>query len=197
MIPAHRKRDILKLYSVFNMSADIQKRKKEFMRVLKIYYKWADIQELRDMYRVVYEHEVERELQRIALHTVEGRTADIIKVFCSINDDKNGTISIAEFAKFAQPFLKERTMQVFADADANGDGVLSVREFAYYVSKNGELLAHFDDILASALEQRHADFVDRVSVLFKNYPDSPSDRSWRPSLSLLNSPTTIRLRQNS
>ena len=194
MMPAYRKREILELYSVFDRPDDIQKRRVAFMRLLKAHYRWADSKELRSMYRVVYEHEIERELQRIALRTIETRTDEILKVFSSMDDDKNGTISIAEFVNCAQPFLKDKTAQIFADADTNGDGVLSVREFAYYIGKNEQLLACFNDILASALEQRRADFTGRVSVLFKHHPESPSDLSWRPSLSMLNSPATVRRR---
>ena len=194
MIPAYRRREILKLYSVFNMPDDIERRRVEFMRLLKKYYKWADSNELRSMYRVVYEHEIERELQRIALCTIETNMNAIVKVFSSMDDDKNGTISIAEFVNFAQPFLKDETAQVFADADTNQDGVLSVREFACYIVKHKNLLAHFNDILASALERRRADFTGRMSVLFTHHPDSPSDMSWRPSLSTLNSPATVRMR---
>lgn len=187
MVPAYRKREILRLYSVFEEPGDIHARKKEFVRLLKTYYKWAGARELNEMYVTAYEHEVERELQRSAQQTIKGRVEDISKVFCAIDANKSGSISIAEFAKFAQPFLKTRTMEVFADADTNGDGVLSLDEFVCYVGKNGQLLAHFNDILASALKRRRTDFVNRVSILFKEHPTSPSDMSWRPSLSMLNS----------
>ena len=177
-VPEFRRNEILILYQVFESAAtDLGQRRREFVNVLRIHYKWAGSQELRAMFDVVYHHEVRFQQNLLAQNLVNENTPLILELFGSLDKDRNGVIDLNEFEKVL-PSSR------FADADANADGVLSVAEFTTFLTANSHLIERMERYLRAKGLEKSESRRKKLEDLFESYPQSPGS-GWRPSLSML------------
>ena len=175
-IPKYRRNEILKLYKVFHgTSSEFRIRREEFVRLLQVYYKWANRAELLKMFSVVYEHELEFQIYNQVSHLIDDNISLILDIFGTIDGDQNGCIDMHEFTKVFPNAS-------FTDADSDGNGVLSVQEFVNFLVKNPKLIASVGRHIQNTTTQRKEARQLKLNTLFKSFPASPGS-GWRPSLS--------------
>ena len=203
VIPEHMRQHIKKLYIIFsrelsNIKEFINKkveRIKQFTKILQIYYPWADKKELKSMIDIINIDDIKIEKTVWANNIESQYKQDIIELFGIFDKDNSCSIDINEFKDIFTACSQVDDKQIsvlFNEADINNDGSLDIIEFIDFVSKHDELRTHFDTIINTALKKRKKSNNERLSVIFKNLPDSPQRINWRPSLSDLKSPTKIK-----
>ena len=183
MIPTFRKKEILKLYEVFESKSKIfESRRDEFIKILKIYYKWADKKELISMFDVVYNHELLFQANQYAKKVVEEYKSLIIELFGNIDEDHNGMIDVDEFKKVLP-------ISMFAEADSNKDGMISMDEFIDFLTTNSNIIGEIRSSLNKILNEKKTARDNTLKSIFKSYPEV-HETNWRPSLVMLHSPQT-------
>lgn len=177
-VPEYRRKEILNLYQVFTTKAvDFAQRRREFLKVLRLYYKWAGPEELEAMFAVVYHHEVHFQGGLLATDLVNQNTSLILELFGRMDEDRNGVLDVHEFEKVLPASM-------FAAADSNGDGVLTLAEFTAFLSRHSHCIEPIRRYLQSKSEAKREARRKRLDALFVAYPKSPGS-GWRPSLSVL------------
>lgn len=190
MIPAYRRKEIRSLYEVFEFRSEhLSLRKQEFKKALRVHYTWARASELEDFYKLVYKAELSLECSKHATEAVEGLKADLLELFGALDEDKNGVIDYYEFTH------GDAHMQdLFGAMDVNRDGQVTVEEFVGYVRDHLHVVEAMRAHVARAKSAASRARINALSVLFKKFPASPTTpgSGWRPDLSALHSPETLR-----
>lgn len=198
-IPFYRTREIKKLYEVFcikqKKNNDINIRKKEFYKVLKAKFRWINNEEYQEMYKLIKENELTIIFDAKKREISQKYKKNLIKLFCTIDNDNNNLLDLDEFKMFMLKFNiydYNNIQKIFNEADLNGDGVLSIDEFIEFLALNNDLLERLDTIIECKQEYNHS--IDKRTLLFKDFPGSPLKliKNWRPSLANLRSPNSIK-----
>ena len=120
---------------------------------------------------------------------------DILTLFGTIDNDSNNNIDIYEFiSTFSSITNYNEVMlnKLFKEADTNENGSLDILEFIELLAKYPMLRDKLESVLQSQREINKEKTITRLSILFKNIPNSPNRINRRPSLFNLHSPTTIK-----
>ena len=198
-IPFYRTREIKKLYEVFcikqKKNNDINIRKKEFYKVLKAKFRWINNEEYQEMYKLIKENELTIIFDAKKREISQKYKKNLIKLFCTIDNDNNNLLDLDEFKMFMLKFNiydYNNIQKIFNEADLNGDGVLSIDEFIEFLALNNDLLEKMDTIIECKHDYNRS--IDKRTLLFKDFPGSPLKliKNWRPSLANLRSPNSIK-----
>ena len=198
-IPYYREKEIKKLYEVFcdkqKKNNDINIRKKEFYSVLKAKFKWINNDEYQEMYKIIKENEITIIFDLKKREISQKYKKNLIKLFCTIDNDNNNVIDLDEFKMFMLKFHisdYNNIQEMFKKADLNGDGLLCIDEFIEFLALKNDLLERLDEIINCKQEYNRS--IDRRTLLFKDFPGSPLKliSNWRPSLVNLRSPNSIK-----
>ena len=198
-IPFYRTREIKKLYEVFcikqKKNNDINIRKKEFYKVLKAKFRWINNEEYQEMYKLIKENELTIIFDAKKRDISQKYKKNLIKLFCTIDNDNNNLLDLDEFKMFMLKFNiydYNNIQKIFNEADLNGDGLLSIDEFIEFLALNNDLLEKMDTIIECKHDYNRS--IDKRTLLFKDFPGSPLKliKNWRPSLANLRSPNSIK-----
>jgi Ca2+-binding EF-hand superfamily protein len=197
LIPQYRIKQIMKLYSIFNdkfsNEYNLEYRKTEFKKIIKLKYKWFTNSEYNYIYNLIKENEYNHILNFKKIEIEEKYKNDLIKLFIKFDDNDNNSIDIDEFKAILSKincFTEEKIYEIFKEADLNGDSQISIDEFIIFLAKNDELTEKLKSILDCKFELKKRN--DKRTLLFNNFPGSPLKVNWRPSLSNLNPMEFIR-----
>lgn len=197
VIPDYRLKEIMKLYPIFNEQFsneyNLEYRKVEFKKIIKLKYKWFTNSEYNYIYNLIKENEYNHILNFKKIEIEEKYKSDLIKLFIKFDDNDNNSIDIDEFKAILSKincFTNEKIYEMFKEADLNGDSQISIDEFIIFLAKNDELTEKLKSILDCKFELKKRN--DKRTLLFNNFPGSPLKMNWRPSLSNLNSMEFIR-----
>lgn len=197
VIPEYRIKEIMKLYPIFNEKFsneyNLEYRKAEFKKIIKLKYKWFTNSEYNYMYNLIKENEYNHILNFKKIEIEEKYKSDLIKLFIKFDDNDNNSIDIDEFKAILSKincFTEEKIYEMFKEADLNGDSQISIDEFIIFLAKNDELTEKLKSILDCKFELKKRN--DKRTLLFNNFPGSPLKVNWRPSLSNLNPMEFIR-----
>ena len=196
-IPDYRIKEIMKLYPIFNEKFsneyNLEYRKTEFKKIIKLKYKWFTNSEYNYIYNLIKENEYNHILNFKKIEIEEKYKSDLIKLFIKFDDNDNNSIDIDEFKAILSKincFTDEKIYEMFKEADLNGDSQISIDEFIIFLAKNDELTEKLKSILDCKFELKKRN--DKRTLLFNNFPGSPLKVNWRPSLSSLNPMEFIR-----
>lgn len=197
VIPEYRIKEIMKLYPIFNEKFsneyNLEYRKAEFKKIIKLKYKWFTNSEYNYIYNLIKENEYNHILNFKKIEIEEKYKSDLIKLFIKFDDNDNNSIDIDEFKAILSKincFTEEKIYEMFKEADLNGDSEISIDEFIIFLAKNDELTEKLKSILDCKFELKKRN--DKRTLLFNNFPGSPLKVNWRPSLSNLNPMEFIR-----
>ena len=197
LIPEYRIKEIMKLYPIFNEKFfneyNLEYRKTEFKKIIKLKYKWFTNSEYNYIYNLIKENEYNHILNFKKIEIEEKYKSDLIKLFIKFDDNDNNSIDIDEFKAILSKincFTDEKIYEMFKEADLNGDSQISIDEFIIFLAKNDELTEKLKSILDCKFELKKRN--DKRTLLFNNFPGSPLKVNWRPSLSSLNPMEFIR-----
>lgn len=197
IIPEYRIKEIMKLYPIFNdkfsNEYNLEYRKTEFKKIIKLKYKWFTNSEYNYIYNLIKENEYNHILNFKKIEIEEKYKSDLIKLFIKFDDNDNNSIDIDEFKAILSKincFTQEKICEMFKEADLNGDSKISIDEFIIFLAKNDELTEKLKSILDCKFELKKRN--DKRTLLFNNFPGSPLKVNWRPSLSSLNPMEFIR-----
>lgn len=197
VIPEYRIKEIMKLYPIFNEKFsneyNLEYRKTEFKKIIKLKYKWFTNSEYNYIYNLIKENEYNHILNFKKIEIEEKYKSDLIKLFIKFDDNDNNSIDIDEFKAILSKincFTEEKIYEMFKEADLNGDSQISIDEFIIFLAKNDELTEKLKSILDCKFELKKRN--DKRTLLFNNFPGSPLKVNWRPSLSSLNPMEFIR-----
>ncbi len=197
IIPDYRIKEIMKLYPIFNdkfsNEYNLEYRKTEFKKIIKLKYKWFTNSEYNYIYNLIKENEYNHILNFKKIEIEEKYKSDLIKLFIKFDDNDNNSIDIDEFKAILSKincFTQEKICEMFKEADLNGDSKISIDEFIIFLAKNDELTEKLKSILDCKFELKKRN--DKRTLLFNNFPGSPLKVNWRPSLSTLNPMEFIR-----
>jgi hypothetical protein len=197
IIPDYRIKEIMKLYPIFNdkfsNEYNLEYRKTEFKKIIKLKYKWFTNSEYNYIYNLIKENEYNHILNFKKIEIEEKYKSDLIKLFIKFDDNDNNSIDIDEFKAILSKincFTQEKICEMFKEADLNGDSKISIDEFIIFLAKNDELTEKLKSILDCKFELKKRN--DKRTLLFNNFPGSPLKVNWRPSLSSLNPMEFIR-----
>ena len=197
IIPDYRMKEIMKLYPIFNdkfsNEYNLEYRKTEFKKIIKLKYKWFTNSEYNHIYNLIKENEYNHILNFKKIEIEEKYKSDLIKLFIKFDDNDNNSIDIDEFKAILSKincFTEEKIYEMFKEADLNGDSQISIDEFIIFLAKNDELTEKLKSILDCKFELKKRN--DKRTLLFNNFPGSPLKVNWRPSLSSLNPMEFIR-----
>ncbi len=197
-IPYFRKKEIKKLYEIFcdeQKINDINIRKKEFYKILKAKFNWINNEEYQEMYKLIKENELTIIFDSKKREISQKYKKNLIKLFCTIDNDNNNVIDINEFKLLMLKFHisdYNNIQEMFSQADLNGDGLLCIDEFIEFLIIKNELLERLDEIINCKTEYNRK--IDKRTLLFKDFPGSPLKiiNNWRPNLANIRSPNTVK-----
>ena len=202
-IPSHIGTHITKLYeaSKYELGEYTDDRIKKFKTILRIYYPWAKKDEANNMLALIYNKEAEYQNGYWKEKITKTHKYDILTLFGNIDKDFNNKIDIDEFISAfnsATNYDEKTLRKLFIEADSDKNGILDILEFIELLSRHHMLREELETVLLAQKQINNNRKIKRLSVLFKNVPNSPTS-NWRPSLSALHSPSTINriLRQSS
>ena len=191
-LPKYRITEIKKLYDVFcdkhNDNFNLEHRRKEFKKIVKLKFPWLHIYEWKEVYKIIKENELNLVINNKKMLIEEKYKKNLIKLFCKIDYYDNNTLDLDEFKFIMLKFnfyTVEQIYEMFKDADLNGDNVISIDEFITFIAKNYNLEEKLHEILECKFELKK--IYDKRTILFNDFPGSPLKFNWRPSLSNLNS----------
>lgn len=202
-IPGHISTHITKLFeaSKYELGNKPSERIKKFKTILQIYYPWAKKHEISDMIKIIYNKETQYQNSYWKDNITKTHKYDIVTLFGILDSDANNKIDIDEFISIfitVTNYNRHALKELFDAADADNNGSLDILEFIDLISKYPILRENLENAITSQKIIIKKRTHKRLSVLFKNMPDSPIRINWRPSLSNLHSPNTIKreLRQS-
>ena len=197
IIPDYRMKEIMKLYPIFNdkfsNEYNLDYRKTEFKKIIKMKYKWFTNSEYNYIYKLIKENEYNHILNFKKIEIEQKYKSDLIKLFIKFDDNDNNSIDIDEFKAILSKinfFTDEKIYEMFKEADLNGDSQISIDEFIIFLAKNDELTEKLNTVLDCKYQLKKRN--DKRTLLFNNFPGSPLKVNWRPSLSSLNPMEFIR-----
>jgi hypothetical protein len=196
-MPQYVNNHIIKLYegSKFELGIDTNSRIKKFKKIIHLYYPWATYSEIKNMIILIYNNENEYQQKYWKDTITKTYKYDIVTLFGTIDNDSNKQIDINEFiSTFSSitDYTDIMLRKLFDNADADKNGSLDILEFIELLAKYPLLRDKLELVLQSQQEINKQKTIKRLSVLFKNLPNSPNRINWRPSLFNLHSPTTIK-----
>lgn len=196
-MPKHVNSHLKKLYeaSKHELGIDTNSRIKKFKGLIHLYYPWAKNHEIKDMIILIYNQETEYQNNCWKETITKTHKYDIIELFGTVDNDSNKTIDIHEFISTFSTitdFDEKMLRKLFKESDTDNNGSLDILEFIELLAKYPLLRDKLEDVLQSQREINKEQTIKRLSVRFKNVPNSPNRINWRPSLSDLHSPTTIK-----
>jgi Ca2+-binding EF-hand superfamily protein len=195
-IPKHINNHIIKLYeaSKHELGNNTNTRINKFKNILHIYYPWAKKHEVNDMILLINNNETQYQNSHWKDNITKTHKYDIITLFGILDSDFNKNIDITEFISvfISITSYNEYTLKnLFKQADADKNGSLDILEFIDLISKYPILRDNLENAITSQKIIKKKRIHKRLSILFKDIPDSPTRLKWRPSLSNLHSPNTI------
>lgn len=195
-IPKHINNHIVKLYdaSKHELGWDTNERIKKFRTILHLYYPWAKKPELNNMLILINDKETQYQNEYWKDNITRTYKYDIVTLFGIVDHNSNKKIDIHEFISTfisVTNYDKEALKRLFKEADADKNGSLDILEFIDLISKYPILRNNLDNAITAQQKIQKRMTKERLSILFKDVPNSPSRINWRPSLSQLQSPTTI------
>lgn len=191
LIPLYRQKELISVYNIYCEESKEKipiNRKKELYNVIKCKYKWFTLKEFNLFYSKIKSKEIQKYLEYQKLNFPPKYKSLICDLFSSIDQNNDLTIDLSEFKltmNKLQLFNQNQVTEIFNEFDSNNDGFLSIDEFIIFLLQNEFLIRKLDNILNYKFEQKKNN--DVRNILFKNFPGSPSEISWRPSLSNINS----------
>lgn len=196
-IAEYLKIDIKKLYLATINENGINKehRLKKFTTEIKVYYPWLTNKDLLEIIILVSHDENEYHRQKWKKKTISLYTKDIVKLFGILDKDNNSGIDIFEFKnafKSINDISNEKLDALFDEADEDRNGTLDIIEFINFLSKYDEFKQHLTTLIMHTKEKQKIDNNSRLSIIFKDFPNSPDRINWRPSLTNLKSSMEIR-----
>ena len=203
-IPYYREKEIKKIYQIFcdeyNNKKDLKEfdlnyRKNEFYKILKAKFNWINNEEFQKMYLLIKEKELTLAFNNKKSEISQKYKKNLIKLFCTIDNDNNNIIDIDEFKIFMLKFNisdYDTIHEIFKEADLNDDGLLSIDEFIEFLTLKKDLLKKIDEIIKC--KNIYNKSIDKRTILFKDFPGSPLKciKNWRPNLANLHSPNSIK-----
>ena len=189
-LPKNFENSILELYhaSTNELGCDRTTRNRQFNKLVKTYYPWVNSMELSKIHSLIDGMEQIRYAKLTAEKLNDQYSKQVLKLFGSVDEDNNGSVSLEEFESFFTSHYKGDAKKYFENADTNGDGQLDCNEFFTLVSKTPQLLLHFDKIVKTAQRQSDCNRVERNSAIFHSeYANATNNdanvKPRRPSLS--------------
>ena len=173
----------------------LKERQQSFKNILRSYYPWVSKRELNLMYDIVASQELQKDRRNWVKNIQKSYKAQLLYLFGQIDSDSNGVIDLIEFKKVIKlngNFDDETAEKLFNKADKDKNGLLDFQEFTELLSHNKYLRENLSVILNQATKQKKDEHKKRLSVIFKNLPNSPLKENWRPSLANLQSPSHIK-----
>lgn len=196
-IPEHMKKHIKKLYyaSSDEFTGDRKQRFQKFKEIFKIYYPWANKNDLRQMTNIILPYETTYEQNIWIKNTHINYKKNIINLFGIIDKDNNTYIDLEEFKnafKSLDNINNEKLEILFHQADTDNNQKLDIIEFINFISKHNDLRTHLVNILDITNKKIKDNYNKKLSIIFKDFPNSPLRVNWRPSLHNLNTPMVIK-----
>lgn len=181
-IPIYRQKEVLKLYNAIknDLGDNLFNRKKKFIEILKIYYKWESYSNLKVIFnKYVMDKDINyiNNLNSNNLKKIYGN--DIIKLFGFIDTNNNGSIDLYEFKTILRKIniYNSNIEELFQTADLNNDGVLDIDEFFKFITRNDILYEKFHLIIKKIKSYNNNILLNNKLKIFKKY-----DINIRPSL---------------
>jgi Ca2+-binding EF-hand superfamily protein len=195
-IPIHIGTHITKLYeaSKNELGTDTSKRISRFKNILHTYYPWAKKGEVNAMITHICSHETQYQNSCWKDTITKSHKYDIVTLFGLVDNDSNNMIDISEFINLfvsITSYNEQLLKKLFDEADADNNRSLDIMEFIDLIAKYPILRENLENAISSQKIIKKKRTHNRLSVLFKNFPDSPVRVNWRPSLTDLHSPSTI------
>ena len=165
-----------------------------FEAVLRVYYRGASARELEPMLEVASSALEEIKRRSWIAKCRANATEQIRQAFMVGDENCDGKLSLNEFCEALKIHRgdddeESSLVEMFEQADSDGDGSLDLPEFLELVSRHPELRRSFDHLLKLGCTKRMALEDHRSAMLFRQpvSPDtrtvrSPSGRRRRPSL---------------
>lgn len=190
-LPKYIETEILKLYeaSQDEFGESTLDRKRNFTKMIKLYWPYLNQVELESAYSIICPKEQFR-YQSSLLKSLHGAYANkIIALFGKMDDDGNGVVSIDEFKKaFLIAGLPETQVQkCFQDADKNGDGILDLEELFNFILKNDVIYNKLKIVVEKAEVRDNIRKYETKRIIFGKLPEVTDNHfmtaiSRRPSL---------------
>ena len=184
-LPEYQVKQIMELYraSVEELGDTSRLRRREFEKIVKIYYPWFTSVDLQRAYSCVTNLEAARECRATADRLNDAYGKQVLQLFGSIDADGNGAISIDEFKQQFARCLKDRDVnECFVDADANGDGCIDVREFFAFVARTPDVMRYFERTVNRVQLDKDRARMKRMQLIFRTLPFDENGFPRRPSL---------------
>jgi len=177
------------------LGTDSKIRMQKFSKILSIYYPWVKKSEKLEMILSIQDKEIKYTNELWKKKITKLYKQDIITLFGYIDIDNSNSINIDEFilafissSEYTDTDLRE----LFKEADQDNNGILDILEFINLISKNPELRNHLETVITNAIKFQTSKKFKKLSILFKDMPNSPIKKNWRPSLANIKSPNSIK-----
>jgi len=190
-IPEHVKNNIENLYEAMKhtLGMDERIRKRKFISILKVYYKWENPETLLYFYNTLIKNKDQEYLIDKNSKELEQTYHSIVsKLFGCINTNGDSGIDLNEF-KCALDFLEVDVDELFKEADKDGNGVLDIIEFYDLVAKTNLLRENFVDIISNMHAKNDRRNMLKLSRLFSSNINHPN---FRPSLANMKNVNDIK-----
>lgn len=191
-LPKHIEKHIYQLYEVYYDDNKYT----SFSNILKLYYTWATKDELHEMYKLILPIKSKKIGTSWINNIYTKYKNELILLFGIIDTDSNNVIDLQEFInaiKLTNIKIDNENIEIlFKNADTDNNGVLDIFEFVNLISNNSTLRSNFINILNAKTDKLKYDNNKRLSIIFNDIPNSPIRTNWRPSLSNLKSPNSIK-----
>ena len=191
-IPEHIKLHIESLYYAMqcHLGEEERLRKRYFISMLKVYYKWESTQTLSKYFDMIIKNLEKIYLLEQRSKLIEKRySMQVMKLFGAIDVDGNCGIDLKEFESAVECVDTETDIdwsKIFFEADKDHNGTLDVMEFYDLIAKTPILYKNFDQIIAHTNSENIRKNMRKRSQLF-----SYDVMSARPCLSILRKKSEI------
>ena len=191
-IPNYRINELKKSYQIFfseNIVPDgkvinLNERKTNFKKIVKIQYHWFTNEEYEELYKLIQPQEVDYYLKCKEKMVNTKYKQQIIKLFCKFDCNNDNVLDLNEFKSIMKKFKIKEIENIFNKMDTNDDKLISIDEFINYLVKDVALFNKLDEVLEYKFQMNK--MIDKRTIIFKDFPGSPNNKNWRPSLSQVN-----------
>lgn len=169
-LPDYQKRAVLRLYHACadTLGNEPSERRRAFVKLLYLYFPFYGAADLQSAYDVVRRHE-ETRTQAARVRRLYGAYGHrLVRLFGRWDADGDGVVSLPEFRMaLERTTLSRREIdRLFAHADADHNGELSLEELVRFFAQNEALLASLETAVRSAEERDDRAREERLSMVF-------------------------------